>query len=180
MSPKRNPYNPLTDPNMMRKPAAAPTTPTYAPSPVANTGTRVSFTPVPHNKKQLEENYVDLAESVIRDIQKAAEADRRMKVITSTKLRNLFELFSETYNQCLRLDGDELTEAQVSALRNARVRIVYECGRDKAVDDFVKKSYMLEFLFSIEKSKAAMIRYYHYIEALVAYGRFTGLTKDEK
>ena len=52
------------------------------------------------------------------------------KGITATKLRNLFGLFSDLYNQMLRQEEEQLTEDQMDTLRTARIRIVYECGRE--------------------------------------------------
>lgn len=140
----------------------------------------VRVAPAAHRAKPLPKNYVDQAEAIIQSMKAAADNDRRIKVITSTKLRNLFGLFSDSYNSCLRMESNELQDEQLSALRAARVRIVYECGREEAVKSFVEKTDMLSYLYDIGSSKEKLVNYYHYLEALVAYGRYVGLTKDEK
>ena len=120
----------------------------------------------------LPKEYVDLAQKHI------SELKLMNNKITSTKLRNIFGLFADLYNQLLRADGKELTDDMIAVLRSARVRIVYECGRDNATKTFVEKTNILEYLQSIDKSREKFICFYHYMEALVAYGRYEGLTND--
>ena len=40
--------------------------------------------------------------------------------------------------------------------------------------DFVEKAKLLEYIKGISSSRAEMIRFAHYMEALVAYHRFLG------
>lgn len=133
-----------------------------------------------HKGIPLPDNYVDIAEARIQEMKAATDSDRRIKVITSTKLRNLFGLFSDVYNQCLRMDSNELSAEQIAALRSARVRIVYECGREETVQQFVEKTDILRYLYDIGSNREKLINYYHYLEALVAYARFCHLVRDEK
>ena len=184
---KKGQYSPYDDPR--NRPSSQPA---QASSDFARPAAAESAHPTPsvsvnHSEKTLPDNYVDLAESIITALKREADAKTRdqatnriIQPITTTKLRNLLSLFSETYNECLRSDADLLSDAQISALRAARVRIIYECGRDKDVKHFIDKTQMLDFLFGIGNQKSEMIRYYHYLEALVAYGRFTGYNKEEK
>ena len=177
---KKGQYSPYDDPR--NRPSSQPA---QASSDFARQAALESAHPTPsvsvnHSEKTLPDNYVDLAESIITALKREADADWKIKPITTTKLRNLFNLFSETYNECLRSDADLLSDAQTSALRAARVRIIYECGRDRDVKHFIDKTQMLDFLFGIGNQRSEMIRYYHYLEALVAYGRFTGYNKEEK
>ncbi|MDO5325217.1 MAG: type III-A CRISPR-associated protein Csm2 [Clostridia bacterium] len=177
---KKSGFSPYDNYRNRPQPNPEPATSDFG-RPAASANSRpVSSITVDHTAKVLPEEYVDLAEKNISDLKAEIDADRRIKPITTTKLRNLFNLFAEVYNESLRMEGDKLTAAQIDALRTARVRIVYECGRDRDVKRFVDKTEMREFLFGVEDRKSELIRYYHYLEALVAYGRFTGYTKDEK
>ena len=127
-------------------------------------------------------NYVDAAEQIIKGMKGLQERNNSFKPITTTKLRKLFGLFVDLYNEIKRSDSDTLTESQLQILTSARIRIVYECGRDKhdrprndfdnIVEYFVHKANLLEYLKAIGDSKRKLLDYYHYFEALVAYHRF--------
>ena len=110
-------------------------------------------------------NYVDEAEKVINQL-----PDRP---ITTTKLRKLFGLFTDLYNDVKRQDEDQLTAAQKQALTTARIRMVYECGREQqAVDAFVRAAKLMEYLKGIGDSRSEFMKFHQYFEALVAYHRF--------
>ena len=93
--------------------------------------------------------------------------------LTSTKLRKIFGLFVDTYNEVKRNGGnDELNPKQLLALDTARVRMIYECGRDNDVKLFVTQAKILQYLMSVGKSIERFTAFYHYMEALVAYHRY--------
>ena len=54
------------------------------------------------------------------------------------------------------------------------VRIVYDAGREQAVTTFLETTKLLNYIKGIGNSRAEMIRFAHYMEALVAYHRFMG------
>ncbi len=114
--------------------------------------------------KPLPADYVDVAEKVI-------QADGSL--ITTSKLRNLLSLFVDVYNTENLLTGDELQPASVNALTMARIRMLYEAGRDRVkVKKFIEAADLLPYLKDIGKSRTKMISYYHYLEALVAYHKY--------
>ena len=124
----------------------------------------------------LPEDYVTVAEDAIRALK-----EKGGKIITTSKLRSLFSLFAETFNAISRNDQEKLTKAQINALRAARVRIYYEIGREDgyrgnpdyvAVGRFVRQTRLLEYLEGIGDSCEALMRFYHYMEALVAFHRY--------
>ena len=119
--------------------------------------------------KELPAQYVDAAEQVIAKMNNRPD---KQKAITSTKIRKLFGLFIDLYNEIKRSDYDTLTESQMQVLTSARVRIVYECGRERGVQEFVRDTNLLEYLKSIGNSRKKLINFYNYFEALVAYHRF--------
>ncbi len=119
--------------------------------------------------KELPDQYVDAAEQVIA---KMNEVPDQRRIITTTKIRKLFGLFIDLFNEIKRSDSDALTEAQMQVLTSARVRIVYECGREANVQSFVRDASLLEYLKSIGGSRKKLMNYYNYFEALVAYHRF--------
>ena len=96
------------------------------------------------------------------------------KTVSNSKIRKLLSLVSEIYNEENRSTEKELQEKNVVKINLMRVRVAYECGRDNAVKDFVAKTNLLEYLKGISRDRADLIRFAHYMEALVAYHRYLG------
>ena len=109
---------------------------------------------------------MDRAESVISGMQ------NQRPVITTSKIRNLLSLVSEIYNvEKLRTER-ELCPDSVAKVGMMRVRTAYEAGRDAATKAFVEKARLLQYQKGIGNDREALIRFAHYMEALVAYHRF--------
>ena len=127
--------------------------------------------------KEIPAQYVDVAEQTIARISKTYEEN---KIITSTKIRKLFGLFIDLYNEIKRSGEEELTDDQMQVLTSARIRIVYECGREAAVKNFVNDACLLEYMKSIGRNRQKLMNFYSYFEALVAYHRFYFGNDDKK
>ncbi len=123
------------------------------------------MTPKPITAKPLPADYVDAAENVI-------QTDGRQ--ITTSKLRNLLSLFVDIYNMENLLTGSKLQATSMNALTMARIRMLYEAGRDQKVKAFIEAANLLCYLKDIGDSREKMINYYHYLEALVAYHKYYG------
>lgn len=132
--------------------------------------------PKPIAALQLPDGFVDLAEQVMNTIAEQESKDpRNNKPITSTKIRKLFGLFTDLYNEVKREDTAELKPEQLQSLTTARVRLVYECGRGGSSSDvsrFVQQAKLLEYLKGIGNSREKFLRFHQYFEALVAYHRY--------
>ena len=136
--------------------------------------------PAPASKpvvaKKLPDGFVDEAEKVMNALADLERQDQRNnKPITSTKIRKLFGLFTDLFNEVKREDAAELNAEQAQALTTARVRLVYECGRGGTNSDvakFVQKAELLEYLKGIGNSRTEFLRFHQYFEALVAYHRY--------
>ena len=137
----------------------------------------------PIKAEPLPEDDVKKAEDAILLLQQIEKNNKPKdgKVITTSKLRSLFSLFSETYNEVVRGDQEKLTPPQVGVLSAAKVRVYYEIGREDgyrgtldsgSVGRFVKYSKLLEYLYDIGDSCEKLIQFYHYMEALVAFHRY--------
>lgn len=111
------------------------------------------------------DQYVDRAEEWM---------EKQYKNITSTKLHNLLGLFMDIYNTEVRRTEQEICADSAVKLQMARIRIAYECGRDRNTKDFVTAMHLLPWLKAIGNSREQTIRYIHYLEAIVAYHRFFG------
>ena len=138
---------------------------------------RSKATPQSIAAEPLPEDYVKQAENAII----ALKNDGRFPITTS-KLRSLFSLFTETYNTVARGDQEKLDRKQVNDLNSAKVRIYYEIGRDDyyksddldscSVGRFVHRSKLLAYLGDIGDSCEKLKQFYHYMEALVAFHRY--------
>ena len=127
--------------------------------------------PQPVQPMPVPADYVDAAEQVMNAL--AREGNGRIR-ITTTKMRGFLTLVSDIYNvESLRTEETLLPETILKLMR-LRVRIVYDAGREPDVKSFVDKSRLLSYIKGIGESRKEMIRFAHYMEALVAYHRFLG------
>lgn len=128
------------------------------------------------NIKFKEDTYVDEAEAVILNLK-----DTNFKVgrdeLTTTQLRNLLSMTSTIYNIVIN-QGVKAIEERLAYLR---VQFVYQCGRNQAVKKLVDEAEILDILFGIQdeikdgdekKERKEVIRFCHYMEALVAYLKY--------
>ena len=83
-------------------------------------------------------------------------------------------MVSEIYNEVVHESGNKLSEKSQERIQYLRLRITYEAGREPDVKDFVNNSRLLEELKNIGESKSKFLLFCKYIEALVAYHRFSG------
>ncbi len=142
----------------------------YNPRPAPQLPPEVSALPLPAD-------YVDAAERVIQSLIKDAKAEserkkRKVSIITTNKIRNLMSRISNIYNvENLRTEADLHPESKTS-LDMARIRMVYEAGRDEPTRKFLKEAKLLEYIKGIGTDREKLIAFAHYMEALVAYHRF--------
>ena len=132
--------------------------------------------PKPIVAMKIPDDFVDKAEQVMTFLAAEEQKDpRNNKHITNTKIRKLFGLFTDLYNEIKREDAEELNPEQLQALTTARIRLVYECGRGGSGSDvfrFVRQANIQEYLKGIGNSRAEFLRFHQYFEALVAYHRY--------
>ena len=105
-----------------------------------------------------ENNYVDKAEKVIKELAEESKQRNRGRVdmVTTSKLRNLLAMTADIYNQVLTWQSETLSDELNGRIEYLRIRFVYECGRDdskRKVRNFVEKSEVLEILKEIKKSR---------------------------
>ncbi len=115
--------------------------------------------------KAIPENYVDLAETLM---------SANSRSITTSKLRNWFSIANDIYNVESRSSEIGLKPESCTKLLNLRVRIVYDAGKDSKIKDFVTSANLLSYIKGIGESREQMIRFTHYMEALVAYHKYFG------
>lgn len=114
-------------------------------------------------KKPFPGDYVEYADTLMQ---------QQCKNITTSKLRKILSLFMDVYNtENLRTD-EAIAQENVTRLQLAKIRLVYECGREKDVKAFAEDAYLFHWLKEAGTSREMVLRYIHYLEALVAYHRY--------
>lgn len=118
--------------------------------------------------RQLDDNYVDTAEAVIKALN---AVDNRL---SNSKLRNLLSMVSDVNNELVRASSEEIPPGLMNKIRHFRVRLVFEIGRgDEGVREFARQADLLRILREdIGNSRAAFLRFADYMEAMVAYHRY--------
>ena len=128
--------------------------------------------------KLTEDNYVEIAENVIKKLrEKKDQKGRQIPLVTTSKIRNLLGMTADIYNQVLTWQSETLSDELNGRIEYLRIRFVYECGRDdskRKVRNFVEKSEVLEILKEIKKSKKNYLLFSRYMEALVAFHKYYG------
>lgn len=120
------------------------------------------------------ENYVDLAENVIKNLETEKYGkDKTRPKLTTSKIRNLLAMNTDIYNDVRNIQGNELDNSIKERINYMKVRFIYEAGRDGIVKDFVEKSNIINYMKSI-CDKSSYILFSRYMEALVAYHRYYG------
>lgn len=128
--------------------------------------------------RKVPENYVDEAERIMRALISSGTT------VTTSKIRNLLSLVTDIYNDESIRTEDKLKPDSVVKLNLMRVRVAYEYGRDNGesvgkdkvypMKDFISQAHLLEYLKGISTDRADLIRFAHYMEALVAFHRYLG------
>lgn len=128
--------------------------------------------------RKVPENYVDEAERIMRVLISSGTT------VTTSKIRNLLSLVTDIYNDESIRTEDKLKPDSVVKLNLMRVRVAYEYGRDKGesvgkdkvypMKDFISQAHLREYLKGISTDRADLIRFAHYMEALVAFHRYLG------
>lgn len=131
-------------------------------------------------------NYVEKAEQVIKGL--LADADKeskrktrgrdQVKIVSTSKLRNILAMSSDIYNLANMSVSENLSEDINSQIEYLKIRIIYEAGRDKDVNDLVTKAKLIECIGEIKGNKKNFIQFNRYLEAIVAYRKYLG-GKDE-
>ena len=128
--------------------------------------------------RKVPENYVDEAERIMRVLISSGTT------VTTSKIRNLLSLVTDIYNDESIRTEDKLKPDSVVKLNLMRVRVAYEYGRDNGesvgkdkvspMKEFITQAHLREYLKGISTDRADLIRFAHYMEALVAFHRYLG------
>jgi len=123
-------------------------------------------------------NYVDNAETVITslisDAKKDARDPRHYQILTTSQIRKQLAMTAELFARAQAEQHDVLSDELQSQIEYLRVQFVYQAGREKLVEKFIKKAEIMEILKDIKGRKQEFLTFCRYMEALVAYRKFYG------
>ncbi|KIX91208.1 CRISPR-associated protein Csm2 [Staphylococcus microti] len=94
--------------------------------------------------------------------------------LTTSKLRGLLENVNRLHTIVFNVAGDELSADFIDELEYLKVKFYYEAGREKTVDTFLSKTFMIQIIDKVieKRSKKYFLDYCKYFEALVAYAKY--------
>ncbi|OQQ80699.1 type III-A CRISPR-associated protein Csm2 [Ligilactobacillus salivarius] len=126
--------------------------------------------------KFTDESYVDEARKII-EIFKGENFEifynkRKKERLTNTQLRNLLAMTSAVYDEA-RNNGFDHVNEKIAYLK---VQFIYQSGRNLAVKVFVEVAQLVELVDKIRDLKKMddLLRFCHYMEALIAYFKYYG------
>lgn len=120
-----------------------------------------------------DENYVDQAKKVMDNLVKD-----RDKLLTTSKIRKLLAMISDMYTKAKRLKSDVLNSDWISKIQYFKMHTIYEAGRESSVKKFVEEAQLIDQLDKIKTDRKKLILFCHYMEALVAYRKYSNV-RDE-
>ncbi|HDT9023141.1 TPA: type III-A CRISPR-associated protein Csm2, partial [Staphylococcus pseudintermedius] len=95
------------------------------------------------------------------------------KGLTTSKLRSLMEQVNRLYTIVSNSNSELLSDDFLDELEYLKVKFYYEAAREKSVDIFLQKTFMIQIIDQAikKKSKKYFLNYCKYFEALVAYAK---------
>ena len=125
--------------------------------------------------KFTDESYVDEAKEIVEIFKKEnfeISYKRRKEKLTNTQLRNLLAMTSAVYDKA-RNNGFDHVNEKIAYLK---VQFIYQSGRNLAVKAFVEVAQLVGLVDKIRDLKKMddLLRFCHYMEALIAYFKYYG------
>lgn len=125
--------------------------------------------------KLTEENYVEIAEQVIKKLhEEKNQKGQPIGIVTTSKIRNLLSMTANIYNDVVNTKSEHLSNEVIGRINYLKLRFVYEAGREQKVKRLVETAQILQCLDAINGNRSQYILFSRYMEALVAYRKFYG------
>ena len=128
--------------------------------------------------KLTEETYINLAEKVINELSRSKKIvrgnEKPIKLITTFKIRNLLAIMMDIKNDILESGTETLTPELAGRIQYLKVRMIYEAGRDESVNEFLRRSQLIDHVDKVGTSRKDYLLITRYMEALVAFRTFRG------
>lgn len=117
-------------------------------------------------------DYVNRAEKVILELQK--QEGKNYRNFTTSKIRNILSMVNEIYNEVMSDNNEKLSDRIQDKIMHLKVRLIYECGRERIVKKFYNEAGLDEIISNIGDSREKFVSFVRYMEALVAYHLYHG------
>lgn len=129
-------------------------------------------------------NYVDCAEKAIESLKQYKDKKGNFQVISTNQIRKILSLNSEIYNNVINsVEQCKLTDEIIGRINYLKVRILYDCGREKTVKDFVEQTHLKKHIEEVvtteENQKKSYLLFSQYLEALVAFRYYVFVDEDK-
>ena len=125
--------------------------------------------------KLTEENYVEIAEQVIKKLhEEKNQKGQPIGIVTTSKIRNLLSMTANIYNDVVNTKSEHLSNEVIGRINYLKLRFVYEAGREQKVKRLVETAQILQCLDAIKGNRSQYILFSRYMEALVAFHKFYG------
>lgn len=117
------------------------------------------------------ENYGVIAENVMNAYMNESKNKKgQPERVTTSKLRGIYGLIMNLYTQ-INVSSD--FDNHKGDLQYLRVKMAYESGREKAVENFLTETRLMDAIDAVQTYEQFML-YCRYAESLVAYFKFYG------
>lgn len=114
-------------------------------------------------------NYVEIAEERIKGLDKDSKG---VILIKTNKIRNILSLMNELYAMIKKDRNEKLSVETQSHVQYVRMKLAYEAGRDANVKKFLNDVRLIGYLKIVKDSRAKLLLFCNYTEALVAYHKY--------
>ena len=133
-------------------------------------GTVISSISKIENNKNKEEQIFSKERAI--EIFKEENFKVNRDTLTNTQLRNLLAMTSAVYDEA-RNNGFDSVNEKIAYLK---VQFIYQSGRNTAVKAFIEVAQLVELVDMIRDFKELddLLRFCHYMEALIAYFKYYG------
>lgn len=130
------------------------------------------------------ENNEDLVSKAEKVIKRIGREDNRNPgklffYLTTNQIRKFLSAISAIANKVnvyktQNPNTDNLSQDLADEIRYLKILLVYQAGRERNVDTFVRESGLLQEIDKVGTSVAKFVKLSKYVEALVAYHKFYG------
>ncbi len=122
------------------------------------------------------DNFNEKAEEVIRELRQLKDfRGKNIKIFSTSQIRKILSLIITVDNK-IDYSKETLTETNLYDIQKIYVKLVYQAGRESAVNNLINKANFFSIIKNIQKNKKSsdFKLLIDYMEALVAWRKLLG------
>lgn len=117
--------------------------------------------------KLTEDNYVEIAENVIKKLrEKKDQKGRQIPLVTTSKIRNLLGMTADIYNEVINSKEEKLSSELVGRINYMKIRFIYEAGREPKVKSLIESKYLTYIDYRVSFRQALDLQIGQFIKAI--------------